>query len=362
MLQTQEHYMNQQMDLLYNPLTSRPNQTGCKTSSQPYPNRLFGFIDYWDCQYGNISIATRTQTTSNSPHPSLIGTVSYQWHWVGMDIRYIPKTDDGYPLLVAAMEYLRWWPEAWPLKQGTSKMVAHFFREEAISRLATPESVVVDGGAENTILTYLLLKWYNIRKSSVTTRHATTTGVFEWGHRLIATAPSPLSALSAEQTVVWIDHLVAVLWPHTITGSLMTGYSPFRLMFGQDAVLLTELENSTSNSTNRTQGIGDTASQIAPRVKEPEPSWEHIDPGKHSVKQSKDANKCYFNQAADLQADDLHNGHLDLLHKTKIELSYSANVEAMWGAPYRVTDIAQCLETYPDGWPRWSRACGLDRW
>jgi len=66
-----------------------------------------------------------------------------------MDISYMPKTEDGYHLLVVAREYLSGWAEVRPLKQGTSEKVADFFYEEVICRFGTPESVVVDGGAVN---------------------------------------------------------------------------------------------------------------------------------------------------------------------------------------------------------------------
>jgi transposase-like protein len=111
-----------------------------------------------------------------------------------MDISYMPKTEDGYHLLVVAREYLSGWAEARPLKQGTSEKVADFFYEEVICRFGTPESVVVDGGAENKKWTDLLLKRYNIRKITVTPYHAAANGVIERGHRPIADALSKLTA------------------------------------------------------------------------------------------------------------------------------------------------------------------------
>ena len=39
-------------------------------------------------------------------------TVRHLWQRVGMDISYMPKTEDGYHLLVVAREYLSGWAEA----------------------------------------------------------------------------------------------------------------------------------------------------------------------------------------------------------------------------------------------------------
>jgi len=96
-----------------------------------------------------------------------------------MDISYMPKTEDGYYLLVVAREYLSGWAEPQPLKQRTSEKVADVFYEEVICRFGTPDSVVVDRGAENKKWTDLLLKRFNIRKITVTQYHAAANGVIE---------------------------------------------------------------------------------------------------------------------------------------------------------------------------------------
>jgi hypothetical protein len=128
--------------------------------------------------------------------------------------------------------------------------------------------MVVDGGAENKKSTKLLLKRYNIRKITVTPYHAAANGVMERGHRLIADAQSKLTACSDKPKEMWIDHVPAVLWADRITVRRMTGYSPFRLMFGQDAVLPIELENLTWNTANWIQGIDDTALLRAARARQ----------------------------------------------------------------------------------------------
>jgi len=70
-LQKQEHYINLQMDPLWDPLTTRPIQTGWEICIEPYPNRRFGCFDNPDCQFGKGSVLTRTQTRSDGPEPLL---------------------------------------------------------------------------------------------------------------------------------------------------------------------------------------------------------------------------------------------------------------------------------------------------
>jgi hypothetical protein len=185
-----------------------------------------------------------------------------------MDISYLPKTKDGYHLVVVAREYLSGWAEARPLKLGTSEKIADIFYEEVLCRFGTPVSVVLEGGAENKKWTDLLLKRYNIRKITVTPYHAATNGVIERGHRPIADALSKLTACSDEPKEMWINYLPAVLWADRITVRRTTGYWPFPIMLVQDALLPIELENLTWNTANWIQGIDDTTSLIAARARQ----------------------------------------------------------------------------------------------
>lgn len=71
-------------------------------------------------------------------------------------------------------------------------------------------------------------------------------------------------------------------------------------MFGQDVVLPIEQENLTQNTANWIQGINDTASLIAARAGQLERQQEDIDIVIHDLKESRDVNKRYINQAANL--------------------------------------------------------------
>ena len=130
----------------------------------------------------------------DKPLKSLTGNCP--WQRVGMDISYMPKTEDEYHLLVVAREYYSVWEEARPQKPSTSEKVAYFFDVVVICRSRTPESLVLDGGAEKNKWTDLLLKCYNVRKITVTTYQATANGVIEREHRPIADALFKLTACS----------------------------------------------------------------------------------------------------------------------------------------------------------------------
>jgi len=70
-LQEQEHYINLQMDLLGNPLTTHQIQMNWEISIEPYPNSGFSSIVNPDRQSGNGLGSTRSLTRSDGPEPLL---------------------------------------------------------------------------------------------------------------------------------------------------------------------------------------------------------------------------------------------------------------------------------------------------
>jgi hypothetical protein len=61
---------------------------------------------------------------------------------------------------------------------------------------------------------------------------------------------------------------------------------------------------------------------------------EYIDIAIQTLKESRDADKRYVNQAANLRAEDIQNSDFALRHETKIEQSHGALLYARRGEPY----------------------------
>jgi len=134
--------------------------------------------------------------------------------------------------------------------------------------------------------------------------------------------------------------------PNRITVRQMTGYSQFHLMCSQNAVLPIEPENLTWNTTNWTQGIDDTPSQIVARAWQLEWWRGDIDATIPNLKVSSDAKNHYFDLAASLWAEHLQIGDLAPVHKTKIGQAHGTKLDAKWRGPCRVTETAWSLGYY----------------
>ena len=137
-----------------------------------------------------------------------------------------------------------------------------------------------------------------------------------------------------------------MLWANRIIIGCATRCSPFRIIFSQDALLLIELENITWNTANWIQRLDNTASLTVARARQLEQQREDVGVAIQNPKESRDANKRYLNEVANLPTEDLQIGDIAIVHETKIEQSHSAKLDNRWRGPYRVTEYAQNFGTY----------------
>jgi len=72
---------------------------------------------------------------------------------------------------------------------------------------------------------------------------------------------------------------------------------------------------------------------------------EVIDATRQNLKESKGANKGYFDPADNLRAEYLQISDLAPVHETMKGQSHSGKLDVRWWGPYWVTDIAQTLGT-----------------
>jgi len=196
------------------------------------------------------------------------------------------------------------WAEITPQTHAILAKEADICYEDAICQLGTTQSVVVARGPENEEWANLHLKCYSIQKITVTAQHTAANGVIEWSHRLIADALSKLMACSDVPKELWIDPPPAVVWADRITIRCSTRHWRCPLIFGQDVVHPIALQNTTWYTTNYTQGIDNTVSQLAARARQLQQRRDDMDPAMQNLNLSRYTSKWYFDHTANLQAED----------------------------------------------------------
>ena len=159
---------------------------------------------------------------------------TYVWEKIGLDVVYMPVTEDGYGFLVLARDDLSGWVEGRALKKKSSLEVAAFIYEDLICRHGLPRKIVMDGGKENADITKSLLEHYGIQNIAISAYHPQSNGLVERGH---APVVNSLAKFATGRKGDWVRFLPLALWADRVTVRASTGYSAFRLMYGQDGLL-----------------------------------------------------------------------------------------------------------------------------
>uniref|UniRef100_A0A2N9FH16 Uncharacterized protein n=1 Tax=Fagus sylvatica TaxID=28930 RepID=A0A2N9FH16_FAGSY len=145
-------------------------------------------------------------------HPTSLQNMATPWpfHTWGLDlIGPINPASGGYIWILVATEYFSKWVEAIPLRKATGAAVANFIREHIITSTADPRLITLKAmdrrKATNRMLLRILSKM-----------------VFDYGKG-------------------WNSHLADTLWAYRGSTKTATGFTPFSLVYGTDAISPTEL-------------------------------------------------------------------------------------------------------------------------
>jgi hypothetical protein len=139
-----------------------------------------------------------------------------------------------------AVEYFSKWVEAKPLLSITSATIQKFFWQNIVCRFGVPHEVTVDNGKQfdstdfKEFCTYLETK---LCFASV--YHPQSNGAVERANGVIfAGIKRSITDLPKSK---WAEELPRVIWSHNTTTSRTTQFSPFKLLYGEEAMLPEEL-------------------------------------------------------------------------------------------------------------------------
>jgi ribonuclease HI len=151
----------------------------------------------------------------------------------------LPPAQGNLKYVVVAVEYFSKWIEAKPLATITLVTIQKFFWQNIVCRFGVPKAITVDNGtqfdAENFKDFYDQIDT-KIHFASV--RHPESNGLVERANGIIMTGIMKL--IFNQPRGKWPDELIKVVWSHNTTISRSTGFTPFKLLFGDEAITLEE--------------------------------------------------------------------------------------------------------------------------
>jgi transposase InsO family protein len=142
------------------------------------------------------------------------------------------------------VDYFTKWVEAKPLAKIKAPTIQKFFWQNIICRFGVPRELTVDNGKQ---FEYYTFKEYckslgtHAKFSSV--YHPQSNGAVERANGLIFSGIK--KCLFDQKKSKWVDELPKVILSHNSTVSRATGFTPFRLLFGTEAMTPEEIKNES---------------------------------------------------------------------------------------------------------------------
>jgi ribonuclease HI/transposase InsO family protein len=162
----------------------------------------------------------------------------------GLDIvGPLQKAPGGYTHLLVAIDKFSKWIEVRPITNLRAKQAVTFFTD-IIYRFGVPNSIIIDNGSQFTGRKFLeFCDKFHIRVDWAAVAHPQTNGQVERANGMILQGLKPRIFDQLNKSGrKWLQELPAVVWSLRTTPSRATGFTPFFLVYGAEAILPTDLE------------------------------------------------------------------------------------------------------------------------
>ena len=172
-----------------------------------------------------------------------IGFPKHAMRLIGVDLKTLPRTDDGYRYLAVAVDYHSKFTFARALKTKQASEVALFLYEEIFCLCGFVRYVLTDNGKEfkNGCVSELLAKHLGVQQRFTLPYSPQTNGLVERANGIFA---GILSKILKGEKKEWPSHIHNALYATRHTVHTSTGYAPSALLFGRDVVTILYVVNN----------------------------------------------------------------------------------------------------------------------
>jgi transposase InsO family protein len=224
---------------------------------------------YWPTAVADASEIMRTcegcqfYTRKSNLPAHVLQTIPVTWPFVvwGLDIvGPLRKAPRGYTHLLVAIDKFSKWVEVRPITNLRAEQAVSIFTN-IVYRFGVPNSIITNNGSQFTGRKFLeFYDKFHIRVDWAAVAHPQTNGQVERanGMTLQDLKPRIFDRLNKSGRK-WLQELPAVVWSLRTTPSRVTGFTPFFLVYGAEAILSTDLEYGSP----RVRGYDEGANQRA---------------------------------------------------------------------------------------------------
>ncbi|XP_045796465.1 uncharacterized protein LOC123890806 [Trifolium pratense] len=208
---------------------------------------------YWptmkeDCA-DYVKKCDKCQRFSNLHHapPEHLSSVVSPWPFFkwGVDILGpFPEAAGQVKFLVVAVDYFTKWIEAEPVATITAERIRKFYWKKIICRFGLPAVLVTDNGtqfASSRVADFC--KEWGIKLSFTSVEHPQTNGQAESANKVILQG---LKKRLEAAKGLWVEELPMVLWSYHTTPHSSTQETPFKMVYGSDAMIPIEINEPSA--------------------------------------------------------------------------------------------------------------------
>jgi hypothetical protein len=147
----------------------------------------------------------------------------------------LPPAQGNLKYVVVAVEYFSKWIEAKPLVTITLATVQKFFWQNIVCRFGVPKAITVGNRTQFDAETFnAFCDLIGTKIHFVSVRHPESNGLVERANGIIITGI--MKSIFNQPRGKWPDELIKVVWNHNTTVSRSTCFTPFKLLFGDEAI------------------------------------------------------------------------------------------------------------------------------
>jgi hypothetical protein len=140
------------------------------------------------------------------------------------------------------------WIQAKPLATITSVTVQKFFWQNIVCRFGVPKAITVDNRTQFDAEAFKeFCDQIGTKIHFASVRHPESNGLVERVNGIIITGIMKL--IFNQLKGKWPEELIKVVWSHNTTVSRSTGFTPFKLLFGYEAITPEEAKTGSIRTT-----------------------------------------------------------------------------------------------------------------
>jgi hypothetical protein len=156
----------------------------------------------------------------------------------------LPPAQGNLKYVVVAVEYVSKWIEAKPLATIASVTVQKFFWQNIVCHFGVPKAITVDNETQFDAEAFKdFCEQIGTKIHFASVRHPESNGLVERANVIIMTGIMKL--IFNQPRGKWPDELIKVVWSHNTTMTRSTGFTPFKLLFGDEAITPKEAKSGS---------------------------------------------------------------------------------------------------------------------